>query len=399
MIRNLNADLTELLGIPELIVEDYEIQRGIVFIHVYPKDDNQICEKCGNKKVKIEENLPKRVIRDRDIFGKQCYIIIHPRRFKCLNCNNRFTEQFNFLEPNKSYTKRYAEWIHKLCLKTDIAYVSEIEAIGYKKAENIFYSLSKEKLSSEKELRFDKLGLDEIALKKGHKDFITIISDITNGKPIAVLKDRSKESLGEFFDGLDKKTKDRIKEVSIDMWGPYFYVIKQHLPKAKVVIDRFHVQSHLNESLTSVRRKIQKDLSEEEKEVIKGSRWILVKNVEDLTEEEKKKLDDIYESCSILKRYHQAKEEFRKIFDKVSSRNYAGKKINLWIEKIHKENLYLYSKFVETLERWKSEILNYFISKTTNGFVEGLNNKIKLLKRIGFGFTNFEHFALRILQI
>jgi transposase len=399
MIRNLNADLTELLDIPELIVEDYEIQMGIVFIHAYPKDDNQICEKCGSRKVKIEETLPKRVVRDRDIFGKQCYIIIHPRRFKCADCDTRFTERFSFLDEKKSYTKRYAEWIHKLCLKTDISYVSQIEDIGYKKVESIFYSISKEKLSLEKELKFNRIGIDEIALKKGHKDFITVISDITNGRPIAVLKDRSKESLEEFFDGLDKKTKDRIKEVSIDMWGPYYDVIKEHLPKAKVVVDRFHVQSNLNEALTSVRRRIQKDLTNEEKEVIKGSRWILVKNMEDLDEEEKSKLDEIYRKCKTLKRYHQAKEEFRKIFDRISNRDYARKKINEWIEKIHKENLYLYSKFIETLERWKSEILNYFISKTTNGFVEGLNNKIKLLKRIGFGFTNFEHFALRIMQI
>lgn len=399
MIRNLNADLTELMDISELIVEDYEIQRGIVFIHAYPKDDNQVCNKCGSKKVRIEETLPKRVIRDRDIFGKQCYVIIHPRRFKCLNCNNRFTERFDFLDNNKTYTKRYAEWIHKLCLKTDISYVSEIEAVGYKKVEGIFYNTSREKLSLEKEIKFNKIGLDEIALRKGHKDFITVISDITNGKPIAVLKDRSKESLGEFFDGMDKKTKNRIKEVSIDMWGPYFDVIKEYLPKAKIVVDRFHVQSNLNEALTSVRRKIQKDLTDEEKEVIKGSRWILVKNAEDLNEEERKKLNEIYSSCSILKKYHQAKEEFRNIFDSVNNRDYARKKINKWIEKIHKDNLYLYSKFIETLERWKSEILNYFISRTTNGFVEGLNNKIKLLKRIGFGFTNFEHFALRILQI
>lgn len=377
MIRNLNADLTELLDIPELIADDYEIQRGIVFIHAHPKDDSHICEKCGNRKTKVIETLLKRVIRDRDIFGKQCYIIIHPRRFKCLICNNRFTEKFSFLHNQKSYTKRYAEWIHKLCLKTDISYVSQFEEIGYKKAESIFYSLSKEKLSLEKEAMFDKIGLDEISLKKGHKDFLTVISDITNGKPIAVLKDRSKESLDEFFDGMDKKTKRRIKEVSIDMWGPYFDVIKKHLPKTKIVIDRFHVQRYLNDSLTLVRRKIQRDLDDEQKEVIKGSRWILVKNMEELNDEEKQKLDEIYRECDILKKYHQAKEEFRDIFDRVNNRDYARKKINKWIQKTHKENLFLYSKFIETLERWKEQILNYFISKTTNGFVEGLNNSIR----------------------
>lgn len=399
MIKTLNADLTELLDIPELVVDDYEIQRGIVFIHAHPKDDNKKCEKCGSKKVKVEETLDKRVIRDRDIFGKKCYIIIHPRRFRCLECDNRFTEKFDFAPPKKSYTKRYAEWIHKIASHTDVNFVSELEGVGYKKVESIFYILSKEKLSTKKEKRFDKIGMDEIAMKKGHKDFITIISDLTNGEPIAVLKDRAKEALDEFFDGMDKKTKSGIKEVSIDMWGPYFDIVKKHLPRARVVIDRFHVQSHLNDALTSVRRKIQKDLSEEEKEVVKGSRWILVKNMKDLNKEEKKKLDEIYDSCSILKKYHQAKEKFREIFEKVNNRGYAAKKINRWIEEIEQQNLFHYGKFVETLKRWKTQILNYFISKTTNGFVEGLNNKIKLLKRIGFGFTNFEHFSLRILQI
>ena len=399
MIRNLNADLTELLDIPELIVDDYEIQKGIVFIHAHPKDDEKRCKKCGSKKVKVEETLPKRVIRDRDIFGKQCYIIIHPRRFRCLQCDNRFTEEFDFLDPRKSYTKRFAEWIHTIAQKTDIDFVSKLEGIGYKKAEGIFYTLSKEKIKTKRDLKFFKIGLDEIAMKKGHKDFITIISDITNGKPIAVLPDRSKEVLDQFFGDMDKKIKDRIKEVSIDMWGPYFDVVKGHLPKAKIVIDRFHVQTHLNDALTKVRRKIQKDLTDEQKEAIKGSRWLLVKNKEHLTEEEKKKLSEVFLACPLLKKYHHAKEQFREIFEEVDSRDYAGKKINKWIENIHQENLFHYGTFIKTLQNWKQYILNYFISKTTNGFVEGLNNKVKLIKRIGFGFTNFEHFKLRILQI
>lgn len=164
MIQTLNADLTELLDIPELVVDDYEIQRGIVFIHAHPIDDNKKCEKCGSKKVKVEETLPKRVIRDRDIFGKPCYIIIHPRRFKCLNCDNRFTEKFNFTPPKKSYTKRYAEWIHKIASHTDVNFVSKLEGLGYKKVESIFYSLSKQKIKSRKTLKFDNIGLDEIAL-------------------------------------------------------------------------------------------------------------------------------------------------------------------------------------------------------------------------------------------
>jgi len=399
MIKNLNADLTELLDIPELTADDYEIQKGIVFIHAHPKNDTKKCEKCRSDKVRIKETLPKRVIRDRNIFGKPCYIIIHPRRYRCLRCHRQFTERFDFLDPNKSYTKRYAEWIHKIASKTDLNFVSELEGLGYKKVESLFYSISKQKISSEKKLKFDKIGIDEISLKKGHKDFITIISDLTNGRAIAVLKDRSKESLDEFFDAMDKKTKDRIKEVCIDMWAPYFDVIKEHLPKARVVIDRFHVQIHLNEALTKVRVKIQKDLTEEQKEAIKGSRWILVKNIEDLNEEEKKKLDEVYQASTILKKYHEAKEEFRKIFEKVNNRDHARRKINEWIEKTHKENLFLYEKFVKTLKNWKGQILNYFISKTTNGFVEGFNNKIKTLKRMCYGFTNIEHFTLRILQI
>lgn len=399
MIKTLNADLTELLDIPELVVDDYELQRGIVFIHAHPKDDKKECNSCGSKKVKVEETLPKRVIRDRDIFGKRCYIIIHPRRFKCLNCDNRFTEGFDFLDPRKSYTKRFSEWIHTIAQKTDIDFVSKLEGIGYKKAEGIFYRLSKVKVYSKKCLRFDKIGIDEIAMKKGHKDFITIISDITNGKPIAVLSERSKEKLDEFFDGMDKKQKKNIREVSIDMWGPYFDVIKEHLPKTQVVIDRFHVQTHLNDALTKVRRKIQKDLTDEQKEAIKGSRWLLVKNEHDLTPEEKIKLGEVFQACPLLKKYHYAKEQFRGIFEQVNNRDYARKRINQWIENIHQENLFHYEKFITTLQNWKQYILNYFISKTTNGFVEGLNNKIKLLKRIGFGFTNFEHFRLRILQI
>ena len=127
-------------------------------------------------------------------------------------------------------------------------------------------------------------------MRKGHKDYVLVISDIGNKRVLEVLKDRHKESLDRYFDQMPSEMREKIKKVSIDMWCAYYDSVREKLPHAEIVIDRFHVMKNLSDCLTSARREISRDLSKEDKEKVKGSRWILVKNMEDLSVEELEKL-------------------------------------------------------------------------------------------------------------
>jgi transposase len=269
--------------------------------------------------------------------------------------------------------------------------------LGYDATEGIYYRQISKKVLTDNDIEI--LGIDEISLRKGHKDFVLVISDIVNKRVIEVLSNRLKESLDKYFDEMPQEVKSKIKQVSMDMWSPYRDSVVEKLPHAEIVIDRFHVMKNLNDCLTNTRREICRLSSKEDKAKLKGCRWILVKNIEDLTLVEQEKLDMVYETSPELKQTHVLKEEFRRIFEDEDNKENASKALEDWVNRVVQSGLKGLEKFLTTLSNWKDSILNYFNSKVTNGFVEGMNNKIKLIKRKGFGFTNHNHFRYRILDV
>jgi transposase len=155
---------------------------------------------------------------------------------------------------------------------------------------------------------------------------------------------------------------------------------------------------NLNDQVTAARREIQRSLPEDQKQYLKGCRWMLVKNEADLTEAEQTKLAEVGQAVPALLELHGLKEDFRTIFETVASRECAADELEAWIAKAEQSGLKRLTKFVTTLRNWWDVILNYFHDHITSGFVEGMNNKIKLIKRAGFGYRNFEHFRLRVLM-
>lgn len=241
------------------------------------------------------------------------------------------------------------------------------------------------------------MNIDEIAQEKGHGNFVLVLSAPEEGYVLDVLPDRERKTLEKWLDGLPPEVKKAIKTVNLDMWEPYTLAVKDKLPKARIVVDRFHVMKNLNHCLTVARREIQRAASEDVKKQLKGSRWALVKNEKDLNEKQRVKLEIVYQVSSELKVCHQLKEQFRAIFETVMDRKKARTALLQWIKRVQKQNVTALQSFLVTLNNWLELILNYFIERWTNAFAEGVNNKIKLIKRRAFGFTNFDHFRLRIL--
>jgi transposase len=205
----------------------------------------------------------------------------------------------------------------------------------------------------------------------------------------------ARSSMGPFFFGDSTQERKSIRFVSIDMWAPYHQAARNKLPHAKVVVDRFHVMKQLNTRLTQLRTEYQKGGSPEMRSVIKGSRWLLVRNRCELSPREEDQLNKILELCPELRTLYLLKEEFRSIFEKVHCRQKAARFLSAWMLKAsYTGNKYL-TKFITTLHNWWEEILNYFIERITNGFVEGLNGALRTIIRIAFGYRNFINFKLR----
>jgi transposase len=162
-----------------------------------------------------------------------------------------------------------------------------------------------------------------------------------------------------------------------------------------LVVDRFHFFAHLNKAVDNQRKKLRRKFKD--KEEFKNLKWALLKNAEDLTPDQKKKLERAFLLAPELKLIYLHKEKFRAIFNQHLTREQGEKALNQWIEEAKRMKNTCLNRFLYTLNDWKDYILNYFIHRVTTGVIEGINNSIKVVKRMGYGFRNFANFKQRVL--
>jgi len=241
------------------------------------------------------------------------------------------------------------------------------------------------------------LCLDEVAQYKGHGHYRLVISAPELGIILDILPERTRDALEAWFDERGEAWCQQVEVCCADMWDAYHYTAAKKLPNARLVVDRFHVMKNLNDALSKARRSIQNQADEETKALLKGCRWWLVKNNENLDEEEQAELEKALAASPELKACYQLKEDFRNWFNQKVDRDSAGVALQAWIDRVEQSGFRAFKAFVKTLQNWKESILNYFDGRHSNGFAEGVNLKIKMIHRRAFGYRNFEQFRLHIL--
>lgn len=388
--------INKIFGLEEFRINRVEVFKNEVYLYVKVKAKKARCPRCGCLSKSVHQ-YHERKVRDLDILGKRCYLIFDIRRFDCNCCGKPFTERLYGIDFDSEYTKRFEDWVVKLSRNNALQQVGELLGLTYERVEGIFFRAIHRQIGANKRRIFKKIGIDEISMRKGSGQYIAIISDLSRGCVIGILKERSKTEVKEWFQSLSNKQRRKIGWVAIDMWDGYFYAVREELSHAKIVIDRFHVQKAFGEQIDKARRSIQSKLSEEDRKELKGSRWIILKPKKNLTEEQRVTLETICQKYPQLERLYELKEEFRNIYENKSlSPITARKAFDEWQGKVKALGIKVLDNFLTTLNNWYHWILNYFGIRLTSGGVEGINNKIKLLKRIGFGFSNFGNFRLRI---
>ena len=249
------------------------------------------------------------------------------------------------------------------------------------------------------------IGIDEISNRKGHKDFIAIISSkdkYDNLSILAVLDNRKKETVLKFLESIPGHLKKTVQSVCTDMYDGFVNAAIEVFGKQKVVVDRYHVAKLYRKPLDDLRIKemsrLKSELPSEEYSRLKDMMWILRKQHECLTEADKDKLALLYKHSPILKKAHSYALKLTHIFNTHSNRKSAMANINRWIAKVQKSEINCFDGFIETLEKYKGSIANYFKARKNSGFVEGLNNKIKVIKRRCYGFTKTESLFQRLVM-
>jgi transposase len=243
--------------------------------------------------------------------------------------------------------------------------------------------------------RLRQIGLDEISLLKGHGDYVTIVSTRDDqGKlaVLAVLEDRKKETIAAFLRSIPGDLRATVEEVCPDLYEGFINAAEEVLPQAKVVGDRFHVAKLYRAALDDLRKKEMKELKrildQQEYAGLKGVVWALRKKPEDLEPAEEEVLELLFECSRDVREAYGLREKLTRIFDTEQSPEAAQDAIRGWITEVERSGLDCFDKFIATLEEQMEIITNYLIRRSNSGWVEGLNNKIKVLKRRCYGIAN-----------
>lgn len=392
--------LNSLVDLPEFTMTHFEIEkRGQESIlHLYGEHNYHyaICPDCKNISGSIHQEK-SRCVRDLDISQQRTFLHFSARRFSCESCENTFSERLESIGFGHRQTDRFQEVVYQRSLDSTRKAVAKEMWLDPSTVKTIFIRLAKRKVGKGHQKKVRKLAMDEISLKKRHKQFALVISDLERHCVIAILPSRDKESLEMWLSNLSKSEREAIQIVSIDMWRPYFYAVKAKLPHARLVVDRFHVVKQLNEKITKLRRTVQKNADEKTKEILKGSRWILVKNRQNLSQKEEEHLQKVLAISPAIREAYLLKEEFHTIFEKIKNVERAKRFLEVWILKAQKTGSRYLAEFVKTLRNWWEEILMYFEEGITNGFSEGINRAIRAIINRAYGYRNFDNFRLQVL--
>ena len=399
--------LTQLLKLESVKVISHSQYQGVgIILQIESIKNYCICPRCGVKSHRLHQNH-RYIIKDLPLGEQQVFLEINKRQFKCDKCKKPFSEELEFVDSRRKYTKRLANKTIKEVLDSDIHSVAKRGSVTTEEIERMLKDASKNSLIA-KPSYLKRLGIDEIALVKGKGNYCAVLVDLDKSQLLAILPGRTKEIIRKVLDSWGEEVLEKIEEVSIDLWRGYKNLVNELIPNAQVVADRFHIMTQINKELDLERKRQKKEIEDsikkaksklekdEHERVLRGlnkSKYVLLKNKSTLNEDQKMKLAQVKEVSPTLKLMHELKEKIRVIFDETNDWLAGLFQLGMWLSKARKH----FPVSQKTIIRWIDEIIAYFDNGTTSGVVEGINNKLKLIKRSGYGFRNFDNFRVRCL--
>jgi transposase len=397
--------LSELLGLPGMRVIRFAVEEEnkAQYLHLFCEHEHDvaICPRCMTATTEVHEEK-KRCVRHLDIWGMKTLVHFPQRRFDCDVCGKPFTENLEWIDVKRRQTSAFEMHIYeRVKHKAPRKQVALQGGLNEATVLDIFKRQAKRATRQADDSRVCVLGVDEISLRKGHKQYALVLSDLGRRRVIAVLPNRLKKTFEQWLESLTEEERQAIKVVSMDMWDAYRQAVRKRLRHAKIVADRFHVMKQLNHQIDLMRRSMQRKAKKESDEALyqalKGSRWVLLKNRSTLAPEQEAQLQTILAISDELRIIYLLKEEFRTICDKINDQTRAQRFLWAWTGKALATGSRYLTRFVNTLRNWWHEFLNYFDDRVTQGFVEGINRAIRGIINRAFGFRNFDNFRLQVL--
>lgn len=393
------------LDLPEIRILKTEMGQREIVITVESTREWAICSRCGKEIREFHSYGRQLRLRHLPILGRPVFIEIRPKRFRCPTCDNHptTTQKLDWYSERSLHTVAYDQWLLLQLIGSTISDVARKEETTY---DAVLGALERQivgEVDWKQIKQLEILGLDEVALKKGHRDFVVLITTRQTDdhlKLLGVLPDRKLETVEKFLLTIPEDLRATVREVCIDMYEGYASAVKKALPQARIVADRFHVAKKYRDCADQLRIEAQRDLkaglNKEEYEALKGTMWLFRRDPKELDKEERERLALLFDCAPDLKQAYDLREKLTTIFETDHSKESGAAAIKRWMKSVGESGLRCYDSFLTTLENWMDEITNYFVNRQTSGFVEGFNNKVKVLKRRCYGITNLTHLFQRL---
>ena len=372
-----------------------EYREGKVIYHIEKSPKKRMCKKCGAKwhQIKLDGRF-ERTFLGLPVGPRRQEIVLHGHLQKCMACGCRVRESIDFAKGSSRCLRALERFAVELCAITTIKMVAAFLEVGWDFVKDVFKASlqRKRKANSFKDVRY--IAVDEFSIRKGH-DYMTIVLNLETG---AILHAQEGKDSAALFSFLKKAKRENapLKAVAMDMSSAFVSAVRKVFGSTvDIVHDPFHVVSMANEAINETRKDLVRSLDDEAKKTLKGTRFLLLGNLENLKKRGMERLMTLMETNEPLYMAYLMKEELRTFWN-FSNEHEASVFLDRWIEDACSFNNPHFKRLARTLDSHRAGLLAYFRHRISSGPIEGLNNKIKVLKRQAYGYRDMAFFKLRL---
>jgi transposase len=383
------------LNLPDVrVLSTQRTEQGHWLIRVESTLEGVQCRRCGREIRDLHGfDSPVR-LRHLPLFDVPVFIEIRPKRYRCPYCsgNPTTTQRCEWYEPRSPNTQAYEPWALRMLINSTVADAARKLGVSEETIDGILDRWIARVVDWGPWERLGVIGIDEIALKRGHRDFVVLVTTPLAGGGVdilAVLADRKKETVAAFLRSIPEALRCTIERACTDMYAGFVRAIEEEVPWAEVVIDRFHVARAYRDCADTVRKKeirrLKRALPTAEYAEIQGAMWPFRKRPADLEPQEGELLARVFTLSPKIEAAYHLREDLTDLFERDYTKAGATCAIQAWYTRVRESGLPEFKSFLGTLDRWMDQITNYFQDRQTSGFVEGFNNRVKVLKRRCYG--------------
>ena len=374
-----------------------DYQGGQVTFTIHQEPQACRCPACGSRAVKPRGHVERR-FRTVPIGRKTTIVALPIPRVECPACGLVRQVAVSFADPRRSYTRAFERYALELSRRMTIRDVALHLGVGWDLIKEIQKRDLSRRFAKPKLKHLKRIAIDEIAVAKGHR-YLTVVMDLESGAVVFVGDGKRAAAPRPFWKRL-RPSRAKVEAVAMDMSAAYRSAVSAHLPGAVIVFDHFHVIKLFNDKLSDLRRSLYHRAEADQKKVLKGARWLLLKDPENLdaAKDEKRRLEEALTLNKPLATAYCMKDDLRRFWEQPGKR-FATTFLDGWIRRAGASGIKMLQQMGKTLAAHRSGLLAYYEAMITSGPMEGTNNKIKTMKRQAYGFRDREFFKLKILAI